>query len=521
MSAGLPGELAGLLDPTAYPHAVSTVHVVETHLSWVFLTGEFAYKLKKPVSFPFVDLRSAERRAFYCAEELRLNRRFAPELYLKVCRVTLARGRARIEGRGKLIDHAVCMRQFRAADELGALLASGGIAPHALDAFGHELARLHGELPQPGDDQAWGRPESVQALLMRNLAECLQAARELGTAEALRSLEAPYAARIEAAASWLARRRAAGRVRECHGDLHAGNLACYGGRLLAFDCIEFEPAFRWIDVAEEIACLYMDLRARRRSAHAQAFIGGYLFEGGDYGASRLLRLYGTHRALVRAKVAALRAAQAAPPDRAASREEHGRYLEVARELLEARRPHLVLMCGLSGSGKSWLAERLAPALEAVHLRSDVERKRLAGLGAQQRSESALGQGLYSAPLSAATYERLRQCASEALGGGLSVIIDATCQERQQRERLSSLGATCAAIVHVVYCRAPHEVLAARLAAREREAADASEADSQVLALQQRRCEPISAAEHLRVIDIDTARADPVARVLGELRQADG
>jgi len=520
MSAGLPSELTALLDPAAYPHAVSTVRVVETHLSWVFLTGELAYKLKKPIRFPFVDLRSAERRAFFCAEELRLNRRFAPELYLRVCRVTLAGGRARIEGHGKLIDHAVCMRQFRAADELGALLAGGVLVPQALDAFGHELARLHEKLPRPGEDQPWGRPENVQALLMRNLAECVQAAGELGTGEVLRSLQTAYAARIEAAAPWLASRRADGRMRECHGDLHAGNLARYDGRLLAFDCIEFEPAFRWIDVAEEIACLYMDLRARRCGAHAQAFIGGYLFESGDYGACRLLRLYGTHRALVRAKVAALRSAQAPPSDRAASREEHGRYLEVARELLATRRPRLVLMCGLSGSGKSWLAEQLAPPLESVHLRSDVERKRLAGLGAQQRSGSALGQGLYSAPLSAATYERLRQCAAEALGGGLSVIIDATCQEREQRERLSSLGAACAATVHVVYCQAPREVLESRLAAREREAADASEADSRVLALQQTRFEPISAAEHLSVIDIDTTRADAVVHVLEQLRQAD-
>jgi len=264
----------------------------------------------------------------------------------------------------------------------------------------------------------------------------------------------------------------------------------------------------------------MDLHARRCAAHAQAFIAGYLFEGGDYGATRLLRLYGTHRALVRAKVAALRAAQASPPDRAASRDEHCRYVDVARELLARQRPRLILMCGLSGSGKSWLAERLAPPLEAVHLRSDIERRRLAGLGTQQRSGSALGQGLYSGPLSAATYERLRQCAAEALDGGLSVIIDATCQQRQQRERLSSLGAACAATVRVVYCHAPREMLEARIAARELAATDASEADSSVLMLQQARFEPISAAEQLSVIDVDTTRADAAAHVLEQLRQVD-
>jgi uncharacterized protein len=517
MSVSLPARLTALLEPAAYPHPVRGVQLVETHISWVFLTGEFAYKVKRPVQFPFVDLRSVERRAFFCAEELRLNGRFAPQLYLRVCPVTFDGGCARIDGRGEVIDHAVCMRQFRAADELGALLAGGELAPQALAEFGRELARLHEALPLPAAEEPWGRPESVRALLLRNLAECLQAAENLGAAPAVQSLSAAYAAQIEAAEPWIGSRRAGGRVRECHGDLHAGNIARYDDRLLAFDCIEFEPAFRWIDVAEEIACLYMDLRTRGFDAHAQAFIGGYLLESGDYCACRLLHLYGAHRALVRAKVAALRAADAPDPQtREAGRKEHRRYLECAGELLAVRRPQLVLMCGLSGSAKTWLAERLAPALQAVHLRSDVERKRLAGLAAQQRSGSALEQGLYSAPMSAATYERLRQCAAAALGGGLSVIVDATCQRREQRARLSSLGPEHQATVRLVFCHAPRQVLEARIAARERAAADASEADRSVLALQQARFEPIVAAERLTAIDADTTRADVVSRVLAQL-----
>ncbi|HXZ60066.1 MAG TPA: AAA family ATPase [Steroidobacteraceae bacterium] len=509
--------MTALLEPAAYPHPVRGVRLVETHISWVFLTGELAYKVKKPVCYPFVDLRPVERRAFFCSEELRLNRRFAPELYLRVCAVTLEGERARIDGQGEIIDHAVCMRQFRAADELGPLLASGELAPHALAGFGRELARLHAGLPCAGAAEPWGTAENVRALLLRNLEECLQAAQRLGTAAAVRSLSGAYAACIAAAEPALVRRRAGGRVRECHGDLHAGNVARYAGRLLAFDCIEFEPAFRWIDVAEEIGCLYMDLRTRGFVAHAQAFLGGYLLESGDYPACRLLHLYGAHRALVRAKVAALRAADASDPQTlAASRQEHGRYLEGARELLAARRPRLVLMCGLSGSAKTWLAERLAPALRAIHLRSDVERKRLGGLAAEQRSGSALGQGLYSAPMSAATYERLRECAAEALDGGLSVIVDATCQLREQRARLSSLGAECQAAVYVVFCHAPREVLEQRIGARQSEAADASEADRSVLALQQARFEPIDAAERLTVIDADTTRADVVPRVLEQL-----
>lgn len=523
MSASLPRELLPLLEPAAYPHAVhGAVRLIETHISWVFLTGEFAYKVKRPVCFPFVDLRSPERRAFFCAEELRLNLRFAPELYVRVCRIARDGGRTRIDGAGELIDHAVCMRQFRVADELAALLAGGALDSAALAVFGRELAQAHEALPRCAADQPFGRAASVGALLARNLEECAQAAEPLGSAAAIRDLGPACRARSAAAERWLESRRNAGRVRECHGDLHAGNIARYRGRLLAFDCLEFEPAFRWIDVAEEIACLYMDLLARRSDAHAQAFLGGWLFESGDYGACRLLPLYGAHRALVRAKVAALRAADAAdPPARAASGAEHGRYLECARELLAPRHPQLIVMCGLSGSAKTWLAERLAPALRAVHLRSDIERKRLAGLTAQQRSGAKLGEGLYGAAMTAATYARLRECAAAALGGGLSVIVDATCQTRAQRAQLGSLGTDCAATVRVVFCHAPQEVLEQRIASRARQATDASEADRSVLALQQARFEPIGAAERLEVIDADTTRADVVPGVLERLRRADG
>jgi hypothetical protein len=261
----------------------------------------------------------------------------------------------------------------------------------------------------------------------------------------------------------------------------------------------------------------MDLRARRFDAHAQAFIDGYLRETGDYGACRLLRLYGAHRALVRAKVVALRAVEATEAEtQAASRREHSHYLDCAAELLAPRPPWLILMCGVSGSGKSWLAQRLAARLGAVHLRSDVERKRLGGLAAGQRSGAALGQGLYSEANNAATYERLRECAAEVLAGQLPVIIDATCGQREQRAHLSSVGATHEAAVYVIFCHAPCEVLEARIVARQREASDASEADRAVLTLQQMRFEPLEAAEGFAVIDADTTRTNVVSEVLERL-----
>ena len=248
----------------------------------MLLTGEYAYKIKKPVCYAFVDLRSAERRAFLCGEEVRLNRRFAPTLYVGVCDIIARDGTARIAGQGDVIEHAVRMRQFEREDELDRLLASGRIAPPELEAFGRDLAAIHAGLPVADDAQAWGRPAAVRSLVLENLEQCAQVAMPLGTDAELRALRQPCTARLEAAEPWIAARRQAGRVRECHGDLHSRNIVRYAGHLAAFDCLEFDPAFRWIDVADEIAFLLMDLDARRFPLHAQAFRGGYLAQCGDY-----------------------------------------------------------------------------------------------------------------------------------------------------------------------------------------------------------------------------------------------
>jgi aminoglycoside phosphotransferase family enzyme/predicted kinase len=496
---------------------VGAVRLVETHISWVFLTGQFAYKIKRPVHYPFVDLRSPAQRAFFCAEELRLNRRFAEELYLDVCAVTLADGVARISGQGEVIDHAVRMREFRGEDELDRLLARGAVEQPELEDFGRELAILHARLPEAGAEQDWGRPQSVRALLLQNLKECLPVAGRLGTQNAVRSLSAAYRTRLDAAEPWLASRRATGKVRECHGDLHARNVVRYGDRLLAFDCMEFEPAFRWIDVAEDLAFLFMDLEARHFAGHAQALLGGYLFQSGDYQACRVLRLYATHRALVRAKVTALEAVGAAQERaRMTALEGHHDYLEHAQRMLAPGGPLLILIGGMSGSGKTSLAQRLAPRLGAVHVRSDVERKRIAGLAERSRSDSELEQGMYSGETSRRVYERLRQCAADVLAGGYSVIVDATFQRREERALLRAVAAQCAAAMHVIFCHAPRRVLQGRVAARRQAATDASEADLAVLEWQRTRFEPIRAEEGLRVIDTDTSGGDVMSRVLEQI-----
>jgi uncharacterized protein len=497
--ASLPDHLAALLHPRAYPHPVVGPTLIETHVSWVLLTGEFAYKIKRPVCFPFIDLRSLERRGYFCREELRLNRRFASQLYLEVCAITTLQGEARIGGAGEVTEYAVKMRQFPREEELDNLLAHARIGCDELATFGRELASIHASLPVALPPDSWGDPQRIRDGVLKNVEECAQASEVFERASAVRELQPELEERLSAAVSCMSDRRAVGRVRECHGDLHCANIVRLQSRLVAFDCMEFEPAFRWIDVAEEVAFLLADLEAQQRPLHAQAFLDGYLAASGDYQACRLLPLYKAHRALVRAKVVAL--------SKTGARARHLAYLDCAALALRGGRPILILMSGLSGSGKTWLAERLAPVFGAVHVRSDVERKRLAGLAARSRSGAAPGEGIYSKDFSRVAYKHLAAAAEDVIAGGINVIVDATFSRRDDRNVFRELAGRLSVTICLVHCQAPQEVLVSRIVERQRGGTDPSEADTTILDWQRERWEPIAADERWTVIAAETAHVD--------------
>ncbi|MFO0264086.1 MAG: phosphotransferase, partial [Planctomycetota bacterium] len=337
--------LAAMSEPTTYPHQVDRIRHLETHISHVFLTGEFAYKLKKPLQNPFLDYRTLEARKRYCAQELELNRRFSPELYVGVVAIAKDANGWNLEGRGEIVEYAVKMREFSQDELLLSQLRSGKLTEEQVRSLGAELAAIHQAAPRlPDLSAAYGSPSVVAEESRDNV----RALRQLAP-EAQRGLVEELAAEIEQQLQKLepvfAERRARGFIRECHGDLHLGNLIWRAGRVQLFDGIEFNESFRWIDLMSDLGFVLMDLEEHRQPGLANLLLNVYLEASGDFGGLQVLNFYKVYRALVRAKVAALRANQQVSQSRAHSWEEVVEYLEYAAAAFVVRHPRLILTHG--------------------------------------------------------------------------------------------------------------------------------------------------------------------------------
>ena len=486
-----------LAAPACYPHAVSKVRVIETHISWVLLTGEFAYKIKKPLDLGFLDFSTPDKRLAACREELRLNRRLAPDIYLDVVPLTGTPDAPRLGGDGPAFDHAVKMRQFPA----DATLDRAGVTPDQIDAIAHAIAHFHEHACARADAAApWGNPDAVWQPVAQNFAQIAPHLADPDRAAQLDALRQWSGAEHARLAPLMAARRRDGFVRECHGDLHLGNLAWADGRLIVFDCLEFDPALRWIDVQSEIAFLYMDLLQRGRADLAWLFLNLWLEATGDYAGVALLRYYAVYRALVRAKVAAIRSAQAGGGASGEVHAEVAALLDLATRLTQPLPVRLSITHGLSGSGKTTVTRTLMQAPGAIRLRSDIERKRLAGLGALARSGSGIGQQLYAADTTRRTYQHLAGRAGDLLDAGWPVIVDATFIARWQRDLLREVARARSASFRILDFPVPPATLRERIVARSRAGTDASEADLAVLGHQLQTEEPLAAEEKPDAVD---------------------
>jgi aminoglycoside phosphotransferase family enzyme/predicted kinase len=493
------------MNPACYGRDVRKVRLAETHISWVFLTGRYAYKVKKPIRLPFLDFSTLARRLHFCREELRLNRRLAPELYLGVVPIGGSRSAPRV-GRKPALEYAVKMREFPPDARLDHRLAAGAVPRSAVTQFAARLAKFHSELPALATDPVG---QAAQTAARDNIAALAHDARGRRKREidALRTWIDRECANL---ATTFARRTAAGAERECHGDLHLQNLLWHDGAIVAYDALEFDPALREIDVVSEASFLAMDLLAHDRPDLAYDFLNRYFESSGDYAGVDVLRFYLVHRALVRAKVDAIKAAQAGRAPRG------DRYLDTAHALCRPGTPLLLITHGLSGSGKTTITDELVGRLRALRVRSDLERKRLFGVAAEARTGSGVGQGLYVADATRRTYERLAEIADRALRHGFNAIVDATFLERAERWAFRQVAAVNGARFAILDCTAPAAELRRRIVARDKAGRDASEASLEVLEQQLARHDPLDRAERRSALRVDTRRAIQYAKLAGTL-----
>lgn len=492
-----------------YPHPVEKIELIETHISWLILTGTYAYKIKKHVDFGFLDFTTLVKRQHFCEEELRLNQRLAPDIYQRVIAIggTEAHPIFDIDDNELAIEYAVQMYQFDTEQRLDLLLENQRFEASWIDTLAEQVAEFHGIVPIVAQDSPWGEPDTIWEVVADNFTHILNtlAPTNLDDCDKVQQLSMFIAQRFRKLTPLMQQRKLEGHVRECHGDLHLSNITLYNGELRLFDCIEFNLQFRWIDTISDLAFLLMDLEANGEFRWANRCLNRYLEISGDYQALPLLNFYKAYRSMVRAKVAVLGDMH----DMASLR----RYLRLTDYYVRKPKPTLFLMHGVSGSGKSHLSQQLVDTTDTIRIRSDVERKRLF------RELSLRGEKLelYSPKMNAHTFNLLFDTSSKLLHNGYSVIVDATFIRQRTRQSYIDLAKKRGIPIRIISCQCEQKLIEARLKRREIEGNDASDADISVMQEQQQHEQPLTPEEENITVVVETDDDDAINRLLEQLR----
>jgi aminoglycoside phosphotransferase family enzyme/gluconate kinase len=497
--------IQSLQNPAIYPHTVEYFRVIETHISWVLLTGLYAYKIKKPLNLGFLDFSTLEKRRHYCFEELRLNSRLAKDIYLEVVFISGSEHHPQLTDSGTAIEYAVKMRQFKPEKTFDQLLIQKQLTTEHIKQTATIIATFHTNIKSVTANTDVGNADKVIQPVQENFSQIMQLD-SIEKSVILNQLKLWCEQQHTKLAPFFTQRKKSGFIRECHGDLHLGNIALIAHEVVPFDGIEFNPSLYWIDVISEIAFLVMDLQEKKRQDLAFQFLNTYLQHSGDYAGLKLLRFYLVYRAMVRAKVNAIRASQST------TEKEHRQailsfqdYLQLANSYTQATKPLMIIMHGVSGSGKSWLSEQMITRYQVIRLRSDVERKRLHNLSPQQKSHSSLKSGLYNRASSEKTYQHLLQLSARVIQADYSVIVDATFLQQHQRTLFSQQAKQLQIPFLIVHTHADKQTLLQRIKSRTQRKDNVSEADQAVLENQLQTMQLLTHEELKYSITIDARK----------------
>ncbi len=510
----LPKLIQQMLLPDFYPHPVTIpIESIQTHASVVLLTGDFAYKLKKPVNFGFLDYSTVTNRQHFCEEELRLNQRGAKELYLAVLAISKQGDRYQFGERGEIVDYAVKMVQFPQSALLSNLFESGQITSDDLEEMGRVVAQFHAEAQTSEYISSFGTVAKILQSIDDNYRQTEKYIGRSQTQQQYTETKAYTDRFLLEYEQLFLDRIAGGFIRECHGDLHLRNVCRWHNKILLFDCIEFNEPFRFVDTMYDVAFAVMDLEARGRKDLANRFLNTYIEQTGDWTGVQVLPMYLSRQAYVRAKVTSflLDDAGISSEDRLKAAKTAGDYYHQAWSYTRPRQGRIILLSGLSGSGKSTLGKQIAESLCGVQIRSDAVRKYLGGIPLLTRGDDSL----YTPEMTARTYQEVLVLGSKLAAQGFTVILDAKYDRQSLRTAVIDLAQSEGIQLDIIYCNVPESVLIDRLAQRTGDIADAT---VDLLASQQAAWEDFSPIEAKYVTRIDTTE-DSLASLLVKLARS--
>ncbi len=507
--------IAALQNPVLYNHPIEGFQVIETHISWVILTGPYAYKIKKAVNLGFLDFSTLAKRHYYCQEELRLNRRLAPTLYLDVIAISGTVSSPNLSGRGPVIEYAVKMVQFQPAAQLDRLASDNKIDHTLVQQLARHVAGFHERTGTAPAASNYGKPDVVRTPVLENISRLKEILVDTAALDLLTRLQEWETSTFKKIKRQLVKRKHDGFIRECHGDMHLGNIMIHNNGVTIFDCIEFNENLRWIDVMSEIAFMVMDLDDRNQRELGNLFLNHYLELSGDYRGMTVFSYYLMYRALVRAKVAAIRSTQSdlSKDKKDVIHRQCFEYLRLAERYTRMIHPVLIITHGLSGSGKTILSEQLAVGLSLIRIRSDIERKRLYGLEPGSSSTAGIDADIYSMAASQRTYHYLADLSKQLIEGKNSTIIDAAFLKHWQRDIFYKLAAKLEIPFIIIDLNADDALLEKRILERLHTGTDASDAGISVLKHQQKTQDRLTGKEKHYALSINTAGEVDIAQAI--------